>query len=54
MLNQLVNDVVKDYLVVGVTSLKNLKRRRKEALQINFKDLNLPTYNHSNFTGYQG
>ena len=41
-----VNDVVKDLFGSWSDFSKDLKKQAKEALQINFKDLNLPTYNH--------
>ena len=41
-----VNDVVKDLFGNWSDFSKNLKSTAKEALQINFKDLNLPSYNH--------
>lgn len=41
-----VNDVVKDLFGSWSDFSKELKKEAKEALQINFKDLNLPTYNH--------
>lgn len=41
-----VNDVVKDLFGNWSDFSKQLKEKAKEALQINFKDLNLASYNH--------
>ncbi|MGE7915312.1 hypothetical protein [Lysinibacillus xylanilyticus] len=41
-----VNDVVKDLFGSWSDFSKDLKSKAKEVLQINFNDLNLPTYNH--------
>ncbi|MEY9972295.1 hypothetical protein ABH966_002669 [Lysinibacillus sp. RC46] len=41
-----INDVVKDLFGSWSDFSKDLKSKAKEALQINFNDLNLSTYNH--------
>jgi hypothetical protein len=41
-----VNDIVKDLFGNWSDFSKDLKNHAKEALQINFEELNLPTYNH--------
>lgn len=41
-----INDVVKDLFGSWSDFSKNLKKQAEESLQINFKDLNLSSYNH--------